>query len=229
MSNHQRLYYRPEQSPRINVELIGDDGKFVRGRVTDVYVDGVGVHLPASACLALGSCVQLGLSTTDASYSVKLHAVVRSRQDGKQFRVYELRFRSNEDLRESATQGLYSMLNRRNTQRFRLSAPLQVAVTPHGACQPVSARLSGVSETGLSLVVDRQFEMGLAESERLVLRTQEPVATRVDLVVRNRLLLDNDGIRYGSAFADDTEGNTERATDLVDALLERERTLLDAQ
>lgn len=227
MNSEQRLYYHADDGHGIDVVLVAAGHPPISGSVIDVYMDGVGVVLPSTATLPLGQCVELGLSTKDATYRVRVGAVVRTRHEEGNKRRYGLRFRSNDELRRKVPEGLYSLFNRRRAQRFRLSVPIGVCLTPKNAVKPLRAEISGVSDTGLSLLVDQRSELELAGAKRVVLRRDDVPEPTYDLIVQNRLMLDQEGIRYGCAFATASPLQRERARALVEELIEREGQLQD--
>jgi len=223
MDSTQRLYYRADNGHSIDVVLVAAGHPPISGSVTDVYMDGVGIVLPSSATLPLGQSVELGMSPKDAAYKVRVSAVVRTRHEEESRRRYGLRFQSNDELRRKVPEGLYSLFNRRRAQRFRLSTPIDVCVTPNNSIRPVNAQITGVSETGLSLVVAQQSEVELASAKRIIMRRDDAPDATLELMVKNRILLDHDGIRYGCAFTTRSPAQQRRATMLVEDLVERER------
>ncbi len=183
----------------IDVAVHLRDQRPARGKVSEVFDDGVGVVLPKSVSLALGTVHQLTLSVDACERLVTLTAIVRARSDRGADRRYGFRFASKREVEAQLPLGLRSLCNRRRAERFQLRQPLAVTLSPlaifpaHGSLPPPSlssaavlAKLDGVSNTGCSLVLNRASDERLTASERVLIR--------VDLAAPPRLIPVKDSI-----------------------------------
>lgn len=232
----QNLYYRadPDDQSPIEVVVMIPGRPPMRGRVIDVYVDGIGVRLPRSTVLPLGLDVEVGLKVPHAPRPIALSAMVRARKEGRSFRRYTLRFVSRDEIDEKIPQGLYSIFNRRRAERYYLSEKLAIAVVPDGRFETLPAKLGDVSLVGASVLVGPKVERVLATSERLqlVLETaalatlgEVSEALVLDVIVHNRLLLDG-SIRYGCEFNPSAAGSDDKAQRLVALVMSHEGSRL---
>jgi hypothetical protein len=242
------LYGKGEEDHEIDAVLHIPGQLPVKGRVHDVFIDGVGVVLPKTVSLPLGSRFQLSLSVPINEKLVTLTAMVRTRSELPTSRRYGFRFLSRTEIEAQLPLGLYSIFNRRRAERFHLAQALAVAVSPlpaRGSDGPapstraVLANLEGASKTGCSLLMNRQNDERLAGSDRVLIRVDivppervlasdadAPDTTRtasVLAIVHHRMLMDDNNVRYGCEFDYvDREGRlaVER---FVGYLMERER------
>ncbi len=235
------LYYRadPDDAHPIDVLLMAEGQPPIRGRVIDVFMDGVGVRLPRSTALPLGLPVELGLSVKHGERPIGLSAVVRARKEGRSFRRYGFRFTSRAEIEEKLPRGLYSIFNRRRAERYYLTERIGVSVIPDGRFETLPAKLGDVSLVGASVVVEPKCENVLARADRMTLCLDQTVlhvldqdgvsrpATEpmlLDVLVHNRLLLDG-AVRYGCEFDPNAEESERKARILVDYVIHREGEL----
>ncbi len=235
------LYYRadPDDAHPIDVVLMAPDQPPIRGRVIDVFMDGVGVRLPRSTALPLGLKVDLGLSVKHGERPIGLSAVVRARKEGRSFRRYGFRFTSRAEIEEKLPRGLYSIFNRRRAERYYLTERIGVSVIPDGRFETLPAMLGDVSLVGASVMVEPKCENVLARADRMSLCIDQTVmhvvgedgvarpATEpmiVDVLVHNRLLLDGI-VRYGCEFDPNREDTDRKSRMLVDYVIHREGEL----
>lgn len=235
------LYYRadPDDAHPIDVLLMAQGQPPIRGRVIDVFMDGVGVRLPRSTALPLGMPVELGLSVKHGERPIALSAVVRARKEGRSFRRYGFRFTSRAEIEEKLPRGLYSIFNRRRAERYYLTERIDVSVIPDGRFETLPAKLGDVSMVGASVVVEPKCENVLARADRMQLCIDQTVlhvvgddgvarpATEpmiLDVLVHNRLLLDGI-VRYGCEFDPTRDDSDHKARVLVDYVIHREGSL----
>ncbi len=241
MSGDKQVYFRadPDEGRAIEVELFTPGCAPLKGRVVDVYLDGISARFNAqtSPQLAIGESVYLRLLCRVPEAIIELAAVVRDREEGQEWRSYGFRFSSRSELEGKLPMGLYSIFNRRRHYRVRLSAPERVSVAPvylgDKSRRAQQAWLSGASLSGVSLLVDPETEQQLSSFERLELTLEPPICeTTLKLVVRvrNRQLSGDGRIRYGCEMVDEassraTQPDRER---LLRALMQREGARLSS-
>jgi hypothetical protein len=239
------LYYRadPDDAHPIDVVLLAPGQPPIRGRVIDVFMDGIGVRLPRSTALPLGLAVELGLSVEHGERPIGLSAVVRARKEGRSFRRYGFRFTSKKEIESKLPRGLYSIFNRRRAERYYLTERIGVSVIPDGRFETLPAQLGDVSLVGASVVVEPKAENVLARADRMQLCIDQTVLhligedgvarpasepMLIDVMVHNRLLLDG-AVRYGCEFDPSRDDTDHKARVLVDYVIHREGELQDEQ
>ncbi len=206
----------------------------IYGTVLDIFTDGLSIEFDSLAELPLGEIVPLELVRSDMPEPVHLSAVVESRREGSEHRHYGFRFSSRRELMDQLSRGLYNILNRRQAQRVQLGLPLDISLTPHGRCVPVEAQLSEISLLGVSLTIERRFEVLFMSTNRFTLTAQLPSSTdegdeaefervSLELRVQNRSLAGKHGVRYGCAFAFARPNAQAKACALTDYLMRREQ------
>jgi c-di-GMP-binding flagellar brake protein YcgR len=241
-----------EQHP-IEVVLHLPNEPPVKGKVHDVFIDGVAVVVAKAVSLPLGARYQLTLSIDACERLVTLTAVVRTRSEGETDRRYGFRFVSKSEIDAQLPLGLYAIFNRRRAERVHLAHPVAVAVwcvpilaAGALAARPVTsgelavlAHLEGASRTGCSLLMNRKNEERLTGSERLLIRvdisppprvlareTDAPDTMRrlsIGATVHHRMLTEDQNVRYGCEFDRLDRDSSAAVARFVSYLLERER------
>ncbi len=227
MTDQKQLFYRPDgdESSTLVATIYAPGTSPGAGRVSEVYLDGLKVLLPATDApgLNLGADVRLALAEPGAEENVNLGARLVERRDVGDSREFVFTFRSAEEIRRKLPLGLYSLLNRRRDVRLRLRQPVPVELARKSAAEPaqwLSAELVSMSASGVGLSTAAAHEAELTNAECYQVRLfapheQQPVHFTV--APRNARLSADGRAHYGCEFVseDGDEKDFERVLDAV--------------
>ncbi len=228
---NSQLNYRPDHDDNepIDAVLFLRPGQpAVRGRVIEIYDDGVKVLFPGQGVprLALGHRVRLKLSNGRAPAPAYVIVKVLERHRAPSNCTVRFCFVLPKRV-HTANEALALILNRRRDTRRTLQVPLPVRVWPHSLKdegQGVSARLVDVSLSGLGLEIAANDDELLAQADRLVVEVvddaQKPIV-KLLVFVRNARYRGRKVVAYGCELAETcTQRHYHR---LLDRLFDRER------